>query len=1028
MSYSEQQKKYREDSHNHSVATKIIDLMKKLRLSPNEFSPRRWVWELMQNAKDVIHENSTVSIEINLIHNDEEGILEFRHNGKPFSVKNITFLIEQVSAKNRDSLGDEREKTTGKFGTGFLTTHLLSEKVEIESIIQEGNQPYKKFKLLLNRSGRRIEEIIESVNASHNSIKKIDSEEPYEDYSPKDYNTTFRYHLNTKGISVAQKGIEDLHNSIVFALVFLPEIESINLLHEGTKYQLDSDVKRINSDMQVFTVNKITSLEVIETKIAVLTNGDTKVATEIEYKNDRIYLKEFNSMTPRLFCDFPLIGTDSFPFPAIINSPKFNPTEPRDFIYLSDVEDEEVVENKSRVLIAKDLYLILLKRASEDNWGNIHLLATFPKLKEREDLSEVWFKREVEEPIKKTLLITPIVETEYGKRIPILNETGEPIALFPMSSNNEIRAKIWGLANLRFPELLPRKKDIDIWAGLNLLKRNQLSLEFLAKDIQIQGNLKTFESVLVPTADPIQWLNSYFQLIGIDKEFAQKIIQDEYVVIPNQNGQFTKKSVLRQDGGIEEELKNVRSILGYDYRDFLLHKEILTEKISYEIQSQEDIIEGINKILKENYSLRIDEAHRYLISLFSNDPSFPIARRKIYNFYNIINSHNSITEREINTWSEDIWGEVDKRILKKIAQSVSEYKNVEALSKVLEMDVKKSLNWLNNFVEHLVEYQFDNLLNIKQSPILPNQNGNFRMKDDLFLDYEINEELKEISADLGSDIRDDLLDANIYLVLPESRWKTQSDVANEIIRLVNIVDRDTISNVTKKAFSKLLLWFRNNGDVAEGLFRELYVHKHKLYDDEEIAANIQKAEELSGIMNEFGIEDLSILREVINESKNSNISNQRLEVTKENIVDLGVATLEEWEEAMKNTELASRFFHTSKPTKEMLDYVQELLKRAKANVLGYLENHIDYDCSEWEELSSTVIGGIKKLDQPINIVVRPSDNGIVIIYYGAEKDALAYEASELWIENGKTQPVHLTLGKILKSTGINRIPVSTSWR
>jgi hypothetical protein len=35
-----------------------------------------------------------------------------------------------------------------------------------------------------------------------------------------------------------------------------------------------------------------------------------------------------------------------------------------------------------------------------------------------------------------------------------------------------------------------------------------------------------------------------------------------------------------------------------------------------------------------------------------------------------------------------------------------------------------------------------------------------------------------------------------------------------------------------------------------------------------------------------------------------------------------------------------------------------------------------------------VIGGIKKDGLPIYIVVRPSDNGEVIIYYSSEKDAL----------------------------------------
>ncbi len=108
----------------------------------------------------------------------------------------------------------------------------------------------------------------------------------------------------------------------------------------------------------------------------------------------------------------------------------------------------------------------------------------------------------------------------------------------------------------------------------------------------------------------------------------------------------------------------------------------------------------------------------------------------------------------------------------------------------------------------------------------------------------------------------------------------------------------------------------------------------------------------------------------------------------------------------------------------MFEYVQNLISRSKNNVIEYLNNQPDYDTSEQEDLATTVIGGIKKQGLPIHVVVRPSDNGQVIVYYSSEKDTLDYENAELWIDNGKDKPRHLTLGKILKNTGINKIPVN----
>ena len=64
-----------------------------------------------------------------------------------------------------------------------------------------------------------------------------------------------------------------------------------------------------------------------------------------------------------------------------------------------------------------------------------------------------------------------------------------------------------------------------------------------------------------------------------------------------------------------------------------------------------------------------------------------------------------------------------------------------------------------------------------------------------------------------------------------------------------------------------------------------------------------------------------------------------------------------------------------------------------------------------------------KDDLPVYIVVRPSNNGEVIIYYSSEKDILDDPMAELWIDNGIEDPRRLTLGTILKTTGITRITV-----
>ncbi len=122
--------------------------------------------------------------------------VSFSHNGKPFSVDNITFPIKQVSTKERTTnTNNEKPKTTGKFGTGFLTTHLLSEKVEVSGIVKEPDLDYRSFVLPLDRSERTPEQIIESVNKSITVRDTLDTQLPLSNCNPNGFNTTLSYKL-----------------------------------------------------------------------------------------------------------------------------------------------------------------------------------------------------------------------------------------------------------------------------------------------------------------------------------------------------------------------------------------------------------------------------------------------------------------------------------------------------------------------------------------------------------------------------------------------------------------------------------------------------------------------------------------------------------------------------------------------------------------------------------------------------------------------------------------------------------------
>ncbi len=870
MSYKDKFEQSDKKALNSLIATKILDLMDKLRLDANENAQRRWIWELLQNAKDVAFDDQQVETEVNIEYLNETKSVSFSHNGKPFTVDNITFLIKQVSTKERNTTENkDKHKTTGKFGTGFLTTHLLSEKVIVSGVVKEPDLDYRNFVLPLDRSGRTTDQIIESVNNSISVRDTLDSQPALANYNPNNFNTTFAYNLDEEGFNVAKVGIDDLHLSLPYTLAFLPSIKSVSIKHENVVYEL-SDIENLTESIKVSTIHRKTSSETTELKIITLEKNDTTIAVEIELYNGKTNLKVLSNEMPKIFCDFPLIGTNDFTLPFVINNPNFNPTEPRDGVWLTDHNTEpKILQNKEIFLNGLELYFELLDFAIKSDWGNIFLLANTDTPTEKKWFSKSWFEENIQKPIRDKLLKLPIVTLENGERTSIQNEEGKANIYFPYHSKEDVRERIWELEYKLFPNKVPAKKDIHNWYSVvwnDCFKDNLKAItEFIVEEKSIDELSKRLNNDVVKS---IEWLNEYFDLLNFEEKFIENIIGDKFSVIPNQKGIFKKKSELKIDQKIEDELKNVLEILGIDIRESLRHNQIKTAskykdtvdgQITYHTRTQEDVIDEINKILEvtgTNKNPNSGKAISYLITLFSEDEAFPKHREILYQFcIDLIPSE--ISEKKIiKQWSDSIWKNCDKPRIGRLISTISESKNINSLQVILgNKSLQEASDWVNSFIAFLNQQGLSEKLNLKTSPILPNQNGDFCIKDDLFLDNgQIDEELKDILEALGYPIRRELLDKNIFIELPKNRERNAEFVADEITRLITPrFSEFPRSEESKEVFKSLFLWFNQNKKEANELFESLYNNKHKLYDDDEIAANLEKAEILDEIIGETGL-------------------------------------------------------------------------------------------------------------------------------------------------------------------------------
>ncbi|MBP0014649.1 MAG: DUF3883 domain-containing protein [Roseofilum sp. SID2] len=792
MGIRQQAEEARKKAYQKVIATKLLDGIDQL--FNRASSKRRWIWELLQNAKDVANEE--VKVEIILT----PDYVEFRHNGNPFSIENITYLIEQVSSKERRREDNQTPKTTGKFGTGFMTTHLLSRKVEISGVLKNQEAQtciYKPFNILLDRSPTDLDEMIENVDTAFSIFEDIDSDlsyPPIDNYQPNQTcDTCFRYVLDEAGFKVAQAGIEDLHHAIAYALAFIPTITSVTVSDQTqdlTYYYQTLERHQIDTLSIVTIVQQKSNSEEHRPTIACLSNSlqTLTLAVEVEPQNNQVYsIQEIPDEIPTLFCEFPLIGSETFPYPVVINSPLFNPTEPRDGILLNPDNPIKTPQNKELLEEANLLYAELLHLVSS-NWYQIHLLAKFKNTaKIPDNIDESWYNSKILDNLVTQLSNTSFVDTVAGIRI-ILKE-----ALIPSYKSREKVQSFAQLASDFYPEYLPKLEYILDWhdiiksvLGQKLSEEIKYTFENFLEDIH---RLKTVEA-LAEHLDwnidrTLEWLNSVLQFV---RDNHEKLLR-KYCLLPNQNGELINNERCYFDDRIPEELKNVMKLLSLPCREILLDRRITGFKNQIDRKGVKNISDEINASIKaasnkEDASdyWNLSRPIYHLISYFPASERQTSRKNQIWEFAHDFYPGAIPDKKYLENMSSFSWTLVHEWILTSIANDIENQETLDGLAKYFAWEQDRVILWLDRFVYFL--YQQDKQI-FELYSLLPNQCGKLMQKEDLKKDENIPEELKEVLEILTSDYWNDfLLDKRFInaetLFHKEEDIKTIKDIAIDI--------------------------------------------------------------------------------------------------------------------------------------------------------------------------------------------------------------------------------------------------------
>ncbi len=870
--------------NNHKLtADKIIQILDQVR-DDAEKSNRRWVWELMQNAKDVANAFGRVSIEIRLT----DDALTFAHNGNPFHVEHITGLIQQVSSKISDSSDEE---ITGKFGTGFISTHLLSSVIDVQGVVQREAGAHRKFTVCLDRSGTTSEELLDSISDSLDRILTLDHDETAFPLIPDypavrretDLHTVFSYGLSdAESQEAATAGLADLVHTLPSTLVNLYKLKQVRVVHpNGAEQTYHSERTQEEGPIAWYTVRVTDSeqLQVAERHFLAYETPELRLLAEV-IDFETLTLVPPTGQQPMLYRDFPLIGSERFHFPFTLNGFNFYPTEQRNGLMLNG-ESEKPTHNRALILAAREAALAFTDWLIEHGARNRYVLANTRIPESGMDTkTKAWYEG-VQREWRETLLDKPLVENHAGT-FTALRNTWIPRTQ-PGSSQADNDA-LWAIAvDFYDAGVLPQRElvgawvkalgveaELDNWNYHLLLDADQLLFD-VAEKATVEAIQDTDE------LSTLAWLNRLYTFLSGQKKLP---LLDTYAAVPNQRGVLRKLPDLyveRPKELIAAEILDVLETLGELWRDDLLHRAVLLPGITHRERGLREASTRLNELLNQADQkgvptrdfLNRPDAVALLVALLrlttveSKDDTY---RSRLFGFAKEILHfpEEPLVIDGLAGFSSTLT--IAARLLTYVVnEAIEQSTTVTGLSKELGKDQNQTINWLNDYLVLLETSGADYAQLIKDGDIVPNRLGDLCAYTDI-MDYgtpeqELDDELISILHEFepNNDLRSMLVADGIFLDLKIYYFE---NLCQELMMHVNDIRTNGQEQEYPSPLLRLIEWCEGHRELAQLYLKQFTESRGSLFFTLTIQSNPERSADVMRLMrNPEMISDLAALSE-----------------------------------------------------------------------------------------------------------------------------------------------------------------------
>jgi hypothetical protein len=531
----------------------------------------RWPFELLQNALDAGPRYGNESVTIHL--RDSADRVIFEHDGAPFSSAELAALLSGGSSKDFGS-----EEKTGRFGTGFLATHVLAEHTSLEGLLSI-DAGLERFHLTLDRSGDEAA-ILENIDSCNQAILLA---EPLNsaDNLP---SARFEYPISDDGTLAL--GVAAFRSSLPYLYGTRPELGDVRFSYRDGSSETWSSDDLIRKEIEGFIVDERTihirvGEELRTWKIIRISSCDSMTAAALVLTrpaDDAWEIVIPKEADPRIYRQYPLRGSGFLPINLVLDG-RFEPDQERSKVLMTD-------SDKQALLKGFDAAVFAVAYAFQQGWTNAHLIAraSLPLSSFDPDTpgEREWWRDTLRGFAERVARLS-VIDTRDGY-LPAKAEEA-PYADFVVPRLDEASSveetsvdRLWPLVN-EVTNLAPPVRELAVdwseigsgWESLGI-KLSTVTVAVLGRSVQHEA-AKLVQ--LKIDGDRLAWLARYIDVVGecwqrrggVDPSVLEGLL-------PNQVGVLCTARELRRDVQVPEELKKICETTGLKVRQGLLSTDL----------------------------------------------------------------------------------------------------------------------------------------------------------------------------------------------------------------------------------------------------------------------------------------------------------------------------------------------------------------------------------------------------------------------------------------------------------------------